>query len=173
MIGLNHKLSMIDENTSYLPIEQAYTALNIRIWACVAGIGIVGFCLFFWRILPFLSESLCDGLVLGSLGLVCIGLASTLYHWFADRRIGYRVSEHAVSLKHGLFFRSVISQPVKRIQHVEIKQGPLERQRHLSSLYVYSAGGAVHTLHIPGLTNDTAETLKNWVLAHKDMLTDQ
>jgi len=100
-------------------------------------------------------------------------LWSVLYHWFADPKIRYIAREQDVVLHKGLFFRSVTCQPVKRIQHVEIKQGPFERMRDLANVNIYSAGGIAHTFAIPGLSVSAAQQLREFIMAHKDTNSDQ
>jgi membrane protein YdbS with pleckstrin-like domain len=95
------------------------------------------------------------------------------YHWFADPKIHYGVRKQDIVLHKGLFFLSITCQPIKRIQHVEIKQGPIERFYNLANLHIYSAGGAGHTFRVPGVTMDTAESLRVFILAHKDIHEDQ
>ena len=70
----------------------------------------------------------------------------------------------------GLFFRKVVSQPITRIQHIELKRGPIERKVGLATLQVFSAGGEMHTFQIPGLPVDTAQQLRQYILQHKDVI---
>lgn len=80
----------------------------------------------------------------------------------------YCLREHDLHYSSGWVFRKTVSQPISRIQHIELKRGPLERGFGLASLQVFSAGGAMHTFEIPGLDADAAETLRTFVLEHKD-----
>lgn len=95
-----------------------------------------------------------------------------VYHYFADPLIKYAAREHDLNFQSGLIFRSLVSQPILRIQHIEIKRGPLERRFDLATLQVFSAGGASYTFNIPGLEYEKAISLRQFILDHKDLATD-
>ncbi|WP_068546287.1 PH domain-containing protein [Thalassotalea crassostreae] len=98
-----------------------------------------------------------------------IGLLLTLYVNFADPLKKYVLREEDVSYQSGLFFQKTISQPILRVQHVELKRGPVERKVGLATLQVFSAGGALHTFEIPGLEFELAEHIRQFILEHKDV----
>ncbi|KGJ88053.1 PH domain-containing protein [Thalassotalea sp. ND16A] len=98
-----------------------------------------------------------------------IGLIATLYNSFADPKKRYALREQDISYQSGLIFRKTVSQPILRVQHVELKRGPVERKVGLASLQVFSAGGSLHTFEIPGLNIDDAEHIRQFILAHKDI----
>jgi membrane protein YdbS with pleckstrin-like domain len=62
--------------------------------------------------------------------------------------------------------------PYKRIQHVEIKQGPLFKAFKLFTLKVYTAGSASGDLSIAGLNKDDADKLKAQILKVADLNDD-
>lgn len=98
-----------------------------------------------------------------------IGLTVTLYNSVADPKKLYLLREQDISYQHGLIFRKTISQPIMRVQHVELKRGPIDRKVGLANLQLFSAGGALHTFEIPGLEYDDAENMRQFILAHKDI----
>ena len=106
--------------------------------------------------------------VAGAITALLGGLIFT-YHYFADRLIYYTLREQDIVLFKGLIFKKVICQPMLRIQHIDIQRGPLERLAGLATLKVYSAGGSDHTLAIPGLPEETAEKMRQFVLNHSDL----
>ncbi|HEY8519880.1 MAG TPA: PH domain-containing protein [Gammaproteobacteria bacterium] len=81
------------------------------------------------------------------------------------RCIGYAVREHDVILRSGIFFKAESVQPLKRIQHVEQVQGPLDKRFGLWTLKLYSAGTGRATFSIPGLEADTANAIRRFVLS--------
>lgn len=91
------------------------------------------------------------------------------YGYFAEKAKGYCVREQDITLFKGLIFRKVITQPICRIQHIEVKSGPVDRKVNLAILHVYSAGDIAHTFEIPGLDVTLANSIRNEILAHKDM----
>ncbi|MBL4942672.1 MAG: PH domain-containing protein [Colwellia sp.] len=97
-----------------------------------------------------------------------LGLLSTVYGALADVRKFYALREQDISYCSGLIFRKTVSQPILRIQHVEVKRGPIDRKIGLANLQVFSAGGAMHTFEIPGLLLTEAESIRQFILSHKD-----
>ena len=89
-------------------------------------------------------------------------------HFFADPLIKYALREQDLSLQSGLVFRSLSCQPILRVQHVELKRGPIDRKVGLAKLQVFSAGGALHTFEIPGLPIEDAESIRQFIISHKD-----
>ncbi|WP_119394749.1 PH domain-containing protein [Salinibius halmophilus] len=89
------------------------------------------------------------------------------YRFVANRKLAYGVREHDITLRAGWYWRSITTQPLLRVQHIEVERGPLERRAGLATLALFSAGGELHTLSIPGLTLARAEALRQFVLAYK------
>ena len=100
---------------------------------------------------------------------IALTLWTVLYHYFADPLKTYSLREQDLSYSSGLLFRKTTSQPMLRIQHIELKRGPIERMVGLASLQVFSAGGAMHTFEIPGLEVEEATTIRQFILEHKDL----
>ncbi len=98
-----------------------------------------------------------------------IGALSITYTILSDKRKSYALREQDLSYRSGLIFRKTVSQPMLRIQHVELKRGPIDRRVGLAKLQVFSAGGALHTFEIPGLPLETAENIRQFILDHKDV----
>jgi len=64
----------------------------------------------------------------------------------------------------GLLWSKRTTIPFNRIQHAEVKQGPIERIFKLHNLKVFTAGGSTSDLSIPGLTEENANKLKAFIL---------
>ncbi len=77
---------------------------------------------------------------------------------------GYAVRQHDLTVRKGVILRSVISVPFNRVQHAAVQSGPIERALGLSTIKVFTAGGAGADLSIEGLSTETAEQLKNHIL---------
>ncbi|MAD76104.1 MAG: hypothetical protein CML20_15170 [Rheinheimera sp.] len=123
-----------------------------------------------WWPLPVdLSDTVFHGLWV----IPFLGLLRALYCWQSDKHKLFALREHDISYKSGIFFQKMITQPVVRIQHIELKQGPLERKTALARLQLFSAGGAMHTFEIPGLHLEQAQQIRQFVLQHKDALQDE
>ncbi len=102
--------------------------------------------------------------------LALILLGKTIFGFFADKRKFYALRNQDLSYISGLIFKKAVTQPILRIQHVELKRGPIDRKLGLAKIQVFSAGGATHTFEIPGLEVDTAESIRQFILDHKDVV---
>ena len=99
--------------------------------------------------------------------IAILGFISTGYSVLADPLKSYALREHDLSYSSGLIFRKTVTQPILRIQHIELKRGPIERKVALATLQVFSAGGALETFEIPGLPLAEAQKLREFILRHK------
>lgn len=73
----------------------------------------------------------------------------------------YGIREHDLLVQRGVLFRRRSSIPHNRIQHVDTRQGPVERVFGLSSVAVYTASGMSADGSIPGLTEASAEAIRD------------
>lgn len=121
-------------------------------WLPVAG-GAVAFGAF--------RGALALGLGVGAV-LVLVNLMTTLLlPPLAWRRFRYGVREHDLLVERGVLFRRTISIPRDRVQHVDTRQGPLERAFGLSNVIVYTAAGLSADGSIPGLDEEHAAHLRD------------
>lgn len=152
------------------PMNEMYRPVNMATQIVFALVVITLFSII--RFQPFftlpneLMEIYPNALIIVSI----ITLLALIYQFLADPKKRFAVREHDIHYESGLFFRKTLSQPILRIQHVELKRGPIERMFNLASLQVFSAGGATHTFEIPGLAHQQAIELRQFILAHKDTL---
>jgi membrane protein YdbS with pleckstrin-like domain len=94
--------------------------------------------------------------------LVLIGLL----YWtvLSVRRKGYVVRDKDIVFRSGVLWRSVTAVPFNRVQHVETSHSLLDRKFGLAALRLFTAGGSGADLKIPGLSADTAEQLRAYIL---------
>ena len=94
--------------------------------------------------------------------LIAMNLVFTLF-WpaFEYNAFRYAVREHDLLVQSGVIFRRWSSIPHERIQHVDTRQGPLERIFGLSRLLVFTAAGMSADGSIPGLATADAERLRD------------
>ncbi len=102
-------------------------------------------------------------------GLLALSVLYSVYGIFADQRVAYALREHDVGFRWGLLFRHTVIQPLTRIQHIELKRGPIERSAGLATLQVFSAGSGTYTFAIPGLPVERAQSLRQFILQHQDL----
>jgi membrane protein YdbS with pleckstrin-like domain len=97
-----------------------------------------------------------------------LGGCHLLYRTLADPLKSYALREKDISYTSGLIYRKTVTQPLRRIQHVEVQQGPIDRYTGLAKLQVFSAGGVSYTFAIPGLKREKAMQLRQHILQHKE-----
>ncbi len=98
--------------------------------------------------------------------VVLFGIAALIATRLSFKFWGYAVRTHDLSVRRGVIFRTTTSVPFNRVQHAAVNTGPLERGLGLSTIKVFTAGGAGADLSIEGLTADHAASLKNHILAN-------
>jgi membrane protein YdbS with pleckstrin-like domain len=76
----------------------------------------------------------------------------------------FGIRQHDILYKSGLIFRTTTIIPFNRVQHVEIKTGPIDRSFGLASLKIYTAGGSQSDLNIPGLNPEMAQKVKELII---------
>jgi len=130
-------------------------------WGVVLAVTLVGslllgnalfdqplFGLAFWMVLP-----------------VLVGLWLFWYPRRAYEAWGYRVDERILETKSGIVFRVLRLLPLSRLQHVDLRRGPLERMHGLASVVLYTAGTHEAVLVIPGLEHEIATRLRDQLVA--------
>ncbi len=151
------------------PVSPRYRWLNL---ATVAGVFVLLLTLIsIFRFQPWIAV---PADMQAAYPRICLGLSVIAivwfgYHVFADLCVRYALREQDIVLHKGLIFKSISCQPILRVQHIELKRGPLERLAGLARLQVYSAGGAGHTFEIPGLPVTRAQQLRQFILNHKEL----
>lgn len=153
-------------------LSPKYRSLNIIV-ALLIGTLLAGL-LFLLAIQPFfeMPQKYTDYYYIAVIIIAFLTLWSVTYSFFADPKKKYALRQFDVHFQSGLLFFKTVSQPIMRIQHIEIERGPIERSAGLATLQVFSAGGASHTFEIPGLAHETAIELRQFILNHKDVSQD-
>jgi membrane protein YdbS with pleckstrin-like domain len=106
-------------------------------------------------------------LVLAPLWLLVNGALATLFHrWPAIdyRHTFYRVDQHGIEIRRGVYWRVVVNVPRSRVQHTDVSQGPLERRFGLGTLVIYTAGTDYAKVDLPGLDHATALRIREHLL---------
>jgi membrane protein YdbS with pleckstrin-like domain len=93
-------------------------------------------------------------------------LAWWAYRWpaVAYRHAAYTVFNDGLEITRGVWWRTVINVPRSRVQHIDVSQGPLERQYQLGTLVVYTAGTDHAQVNLHGLAHDTALAIRDHLL---------
>ncbi len=148
-------------------LAQNYRSLTLLVDS-IAILILTALWLVIW-LQPFwsLPQTLSHVVLWGGLAITSGAIVNLVYDYYAIPLQAYALRQHDLSFRSGIFFRKSVTQPILRIQHIELKQGPLERKAGLATLQVFSAGGATQTFEIPGVTLATAESIRQLILEHK------
>lgn len=99
-----------------------------------------------------------------SIPLFClIGILPMLFTYFSFYKKAYALRQKDILYRSGLFWRKTVILPFNRIQHSEVNHGPIDRIYGLASLKLFTAGGSASDLTIPGLLDDDAHKLKDFI----------
>lgn len=94
-------------------------------------------------------------------GLLVVAAAAVLGIWWLPsaryRSWRWRMTDRALELEYGVFWRQVRAVPYFRIQHIDIDHGPLDRWLGLAQLQVHTAS---ITGVLPGIAVDDAPDLR-------------
>ncbi len=98
--------------------------------------------------------------LLGVLLLVVLGGHALI----AVPRKAYAVRQHDLLFRTGWILQSMTAVPLNRVQHIEVRRGPLERSFDLATLQIFTAGGSGSDLSVPGMDTARADALREYIL---------
>lgn len=81
------------------------------------------------------------------------------------RYIAYGLRERDLIFKRGYLFRKTTVVPFNRVQHISVQRALLDKALGISTLKIFTAGGAGSDLEIPGLFPENASRLKDEISA--------
>ena len=152
---------MLDSNSALRLDPSAVMLWRLQRLVRMIVVGIpmlvgMGFIVATSKIIPF------SLVIVAVMTLIAMNLVFTLF-WpaFEYNAFRYAVREHDLVVQSGVIFRRWSSIPHNRIQHVDTRQGPIERIFGLSRLLVFTAAGMSADGSIPGLATADAERLRD------------
>ena len=88
------------------------------------------------------------------------------YRWppRAYAHTSYRVDDQGIEIKRGVYWRIVINVPRSRVQHIDVSQGPIERNYGLGTLVIYTAGTDHAKVELEGLEHGRALRIREHLL---------
>ena len=76
------------------------------------------------------------------------------------RRLGYSVDGGLLRVVRGWLFHSDTIVPFVRVQHIDVKRGPLDKMFGTATLVVHTAGTHNSIVSLPGLSPDIAASIR-------------
>ena len=90
-------------------------------------------------------------------------------HW---RHTHWRLDDDGFTLRRGRMWRSETRVPQSRVQHLDLRRGPLERRYGLSTLVIHTAGSRHSAVTVTGLGEADAERLRDRLARQDDGVDD-
>lgn len=144
----------------YITVERIAGAI---LGLCVAGVAVLGFGIWLIAAWPpgwIYWVSLAGlGVALSLLTWAIIGLPAAEH-----RRASWRISESGLEIRRGIFWRQEITVPRARVQHTDVRQGPLQRQYGIAKLVVHTAGTVAASVELSGLSLPIAKWLRDTLI---------
>ena len=162
---INTQLSVADlpaiENLSLQPIHPSYKKVLQTEWRVTTV-----FLLLIAAALIYFIPATREGI--GWIVISAAAVLLSLIHFISIERsfpfTAFAIREKDVILQRGWLVRSVKICPFNRIQNCSVQSGPLERNRQLASLVIYTAGSSGADMRIPGLQQEEADRLRYFIL---------
>ena len=73
----------------------------------------------------------------------------------------YGMNEDELHIRHGLWTRVSTTVPFGRVQHIDLAQGPIERQFGVATLILHTAGTRNSAVALPGLETSEAGRMRD------------
>ena len=146
------------EALTFLPLDKNYPLLN-SIEALIGWLVI----LIPLTVLTFWFDNILVPIWILPL-VSSLALLSCLYAYWSAKSRGYILREHDVLYKEGVWWRKRTGVSFKRIQHIDVTHGPVERKFNMASIKFFTAGGSLADLKIPGLPKSQAEQIRTLIL---------
>lgn len=99
-------------------------------------------------------------------------VAAALSAWVAvrrHRRVRWRLDEQGLALVRGHWWRTETHVPLSRVQHLDLRRGPLDRIARLSTVVVHTAGTRLNSVAVAGLDERDAEHLRDRLARQLDL----
>lgn len=161
-IPTNHLPRLDDE--AFVAVDPRYLRVSLAGVALVATVIAIG-----TVVIATQANQKVPPLLIGCAVLLLLALVAVV-RVLEVRRLAYQLREHDLSLRSGVITHRVESLPFSRIQHVNVRRGPIERSLGLATLQVSTAGPDIS---IPGLTQADAERIKLLVTERADAVVDE
>jgi len=170
MLFENHEIDIAAlpkvESGEFIKLDSNYLVVRYIgsfIFFLIVGFGIIG---------SYLMTDISDKpkLFWGVVGFwILWALISFILTTLGYKIRGYRLRDKDLIHRKGVIFKTVTTIPFNRVQHCEVSQGLIQRMFDLHTLQIFTAGGSNSDLAIPGLKDDTAQRIKEFIINKTDL----
>jgi membrane protein YdbS with pleckstrin-like domain len=92
--------------------------------------------------------------------IILMLLNTILYPSIEYKQWRYLINKDKIEFSEGIYWIKKVTIPIVRVQHIKIKQGPLNRKFKLADIQIYTAGG---NYTIPNIELDKAEEISDFL----------
>lgn len=92
--------------------------------------------------------------------------------WRRMRRTWWRLDHSGLGLRRDLWWQRDTRVPTSRVQHLDVRRGPLQRRFRLATLVVHTAGSRFSAVVLDGLDEADAEHLRDTLARQLDQDAD-
>jgi len=96
--------------------------------------------------------------------VAAIAVLSWLWPPLSFRHAFWRIDASTMRIRRGVAWRSVVSIPRSRVQHTDVRQGPVERAFGLATLVVHTAGTEHASIGLSGVAHETALAIRDHLI---------
>ncbi|HEY9254927.1 MAG TPA: PH domain-containing protein [Stenotrophomonas sp.] len=93
-------------------------------------------------------------------GVAVLVLLLAYFAYRRRRRVRWLLDTQGLAVRRGNLWQSETRVPASRVQHLDLRRGPLERLFGLSTLVVHTAGSRFGAVGLSGLAAEDAERLR-------------
>jgi membrane protein YdbS with pleckstrin-like domain len=148
------------EQVALSPIEPAYLKVLRWEWRIAVFILLAAITLLIWFVKPLRQQS---WIIAFGTGWLVLALASWFLQLKSFQSKAYALREKDILFRSGWIFQHIHACPFNRVQHSLVAVGPLEKRFGLATLVLFTAGSNEADLRIPGLREENAWALKEWI----------
>lgn len=164
MIFQNNKVDMAllpkAEEVELIPIENDYLKVMRIEWLIISGILIIALGILIFMIPNF--QQFPAYLLLVALTIMVI-ILHYIFQTLAFKKRAYGLREKDIIYQNGVIIQQTSICPFNRIQNSSVSSGPFERKYGLATLHLYTAGTTGADIHIKGLKEETAQSIKEYI----------
>ncbi len=109
------------------------------------------------------SEDMQAWVLVPACALALAALAGGFGFWLGAKQYTHTrwlLDAHGLAVRRGRLWHRETRVPLTRVQHLDVKRGPLQRRRDLATLVVHTAGTANSAVAVPNLDAGDAERLR-------------
>ena len=148
------------EEVELIPIEKDYLKVMRIEWLIISGILVIALGVLIFMIPSF---QLFPAYLLIAAFTILIILLHYVLQTLAFKKRAYGLREKDIIYQNGVIIQQTSICPFNRIQNSSVSSGPFERKYGLATLHLYTAGTTGADIHIKGLKEETAQSIKEYI----------